>query len=84
MLDDGSLTGLEYAARNAVSCIMANPDVQNLGDSIRSGALTVCHLFCVARESPYDMTDDRISFTQLSSTDVRALVSDGKRWDLFM
>ncbi|KAH9992921.1 hypothetical protein BJV77DRAFT_962115 [Russula vinacea] len=59
-LDDGSLTGLENAARDVVSCIMANPDVQNLGDSIRSGALT------------------------LSSTDVRALVSDGKRWDLFM
>ncbi|KAH9983596.1 hypothetical protein BJV77DRAFT_1042064 [Russula vinacea] len=39
LLGDGSLAGLENAARDAVSRIMANPDVQNLGDSIRSGAL---------------------------------------------
>ncbi|KAF8470963.1 hypothetical protein DFH94DRAFT_770378 [Russula ochroleuca] len=39
LLGDGSLSGLENAARDAVSRIMANPDVQNLGDSIRSGAL---------------------------------------------
>jgi len=39
MLGDGSLAGLENAARDAVSRIMANPDVQNLGESIRSGAL---------------------------------------------
>jgi ADP-ribosylation factor GTPase-activating protein 2/3 len=45
LLGDGSLAGLENAARDAVSRIMANPDVQNLGDSIRSGALKVCHLF---------------------------------------
>jgi hypothetical protein len=43
MLGDGSLAGLETAARDAVSRIMANPDVQNLGDNIRSGALKVCH-----------------------------------------
>jgi hypothetical protein len=45
VLGDGSLAGLENAARDAVSRIMANPDVQNLGDSIRSGALKVCHYF---------------------------------------
>jgi len=39
LLGDGSLAGLENAARDAVTRIMANPDVQNLGDSIRSGAL---------------------------------------------
>jgi len=41
LLGDGSLAGLENAARDAVTRIMANPDVQNLGDSIRSGALKV-------------------------------------------
>jgi ADP-ribosylation factor GTPase-activating protein 2/3 len=42
LLGDGSLAGLESAARDAVSRIMTNPDVQNLGESIRSGALKVC------------------------------------------
>jgi ADP-ribosylation factor GTPase-activating protein 2/3 len=41
LLGDGSLSGLETAAREAVDRIMSNPDVQNLGDSIRSGALKV-------------------------------------------
>jgi ADP-ribosylation factor GTPase-activating protein 2/3 len=49
MLGDGSLAGLENAARDAVSRIIANPDVQNLGESIRSGALKVCHCFSVWR-----------------------------------
>ncbi|KAI0299565.1 hypothetical protein BC826DRAFT_1117324 [Russula brevipes] len=39
MLGDGSLAGLENAAREAVTRIISNPDVQNLGESIRSGAL---------------------------------------------
>jgi ADP-ribosylation factor GTPase-activating protein 2/3 len=39
MLGDGSLAGIETAARDAVTRIMANPDVQNLGESLRSGAL---------------------------------------------
>ncbi|KAI0262409.1 hypothetical protein BC834DRAFT_891140 [Gloeopeniophorella convolvens] len=39
LLGDGSLAGIESAARDAVSRIIANPDVQNLGESIRSGAL---------------------------------------------
>ena len=45
LLGDGSLAGLETAARDAVTRIMANPDVQNLGDSLRSGALKVCDPF---------------------------------------
>lgn len=45
LLGDGSLAGLETAARDAVTRIMANPDVQNLGDSLRSGALKVCDRF---------------------------------------
>jgi hypothetical protein len=42
LLGDGSLAGLETAARDAVTRLMANPDVQNLGDNLRSGALKVC------------------------------------------
>jgi hypothetical protein len=48
-LGDSRLAGLENASR---SRILANPDPQNLGDSIRYGTPKVCHLFCVARESP--------------------------------
>ncbi|KAL0059823.1 ADP-ribosylation factor GTPase activating protein, ER-Golgi transport [Marasmius tenuissimus] len=39
VLGDGSLAGLESAARDAISRAMANPDVQNMADNIRSGAL---------------------------------------------
>ncbi|KAH9968327.1 hypothetical protein BGW80DRAFT_1339115 [Lactifluus volemus] len=39
LLGDGSLAGLENAARGAVERIISNPDVQNIGESIRSGAL---------------------------------------------
>ncbi|KAI9439432.1 hypothetical protein F5148DRAFT_1259840 [Russula earlei] len=39
ILGDSSLVGLENAAREAYSRIMSNPDVQNLGENIRSGAL---------------------------------------------
>ncbi|VDB92126.1 unnamed protein product [Peniophora sp. CBMAI 1063] len=39
LLGDGSLAGLESAARDAVARVMANPDVQNLGESLRTGAL---------------------------------------------
>ena len=42
LLGDGSLAGLENAAREAIQRAMANPDVQNMGESIRSGALKVC------------------------------------------
>ncbi|KAL0568926.1 hypothetical protein V5O48_013046 [Marasmius crinis-equi] len=39
ILGDGSLAGLESAARDAISKVMANPDVQNMGENIRYGAL---------------------------------------------
>ncbi|KAH7885060.1 hypothetical protein F5I97DRAFT_1882172 [Phlebopus sp. FC_14] len=39
LLGDGSLANLEVAARDAISRVMANPDVQNVGESIRTGAL---------------------------------------------
>ncbi|KAJ7876486.1 hypothetical protein B0H14DRAFT_2714051 [Mycena olivaceomarginata] len=40
MLSDGSsLAGLEAGARDAVARVLANPDVQNVGYSIRDGAL---------------------------------------------
>ncbi|KAF7300074.1 Arf-GAP domain-containing protein [Mycena kentingensis (nom. inval.)] len=38
-LADTSLAGLEASARDAVSRVLANPDVQNVGESIRAGAL---------------------------------------------
>lgn len=45
LLGDGSLAGLETAARDAISRVLANPDVQNAADSIRSGALKVCFVY---------------------------------------
>jgi ADP-ribosylation factor GTPase-activating protein 2/3 len=39
LLGDGSLAGLESAARDAYSKFLANPDVQNAADNIRAGAL---------------------------------------------
>jgi len=83
MLGDGSLAGLENAARDAVSRIIANPDVQNLGENIRSGALKVCHCFCVARVSPMTTLGFLLALG-LFGSDVRALVGDGKRWSLYM
>ena len=41
LLGDGSLAGLESAARDAYARLLSNPDVQNMGDSIRTGALKV-------------------------------------------
>lgn len=41
LLGDGSLAGLELATRDAISRVMANPDVQNVGESIRAGAMKV-------------------------------------------
>ncbi len=43
LLGDGTLAGLELAAKDAISRVLANPDVQNVGDSIRQGALKVRH-----------------------------------------
>ena len=51
LLGDGSLSGLEMAAKDAIGRLMANPDIQNIGENIRSGALKVAlrckpsHLF---------------------------------------
>ncbi|KAK7689970.1 hypothetical protein QCA50_006610 [Cerrena zonata] len=39
MLGDGTLAGFEVAAKDAISRVLANPDVQNVGESIRAGAL---------------------------------------------
>jgi ADP-ribosylation factor GTPase-activating protein 2/3 len=39
LLGDSSLAGLEVAAKDAISRVMSNPDVQNAAESIRSGAL---------------------------------------------
>ncbi|KAF5380737.1 hypothetical protein D9757_007150 [Collybiopsis confluens] len=39
LLGDGSLANLEFAARDAISRVIANPDVQSVGESIRNGAL---------------------------------------------
>ncbi|KAF8423726.1 hypothetical protein L210DRAFT_974046 [Boletus edulis BED1] len=39
LLGDGSLANLEIAAKDAVARLMANPDVQNMGETIRTNAL---------------------------------------------
>lgn len=39
LLGDGSLSGLESAAKDVVNRLLANPDVQNMQESIRTGAL---------------------------------------------
>ncbi|KAI0330515.1 ArfGap-domain-containing protein [Cubamyces sp. BRFM 1775] len=41
MLADGTLSGLELAAKDAISRVLANPDVQNAAESLRQGALKV-------------------------------------------
>lgn len=42
VLGDGTLSNLEMAAKDAISRVLANPDVQNAAESIRAGALKVC------------------------------------------
>ncbi|KAJ7623352.1 hypothetical protein FB45DRAFT_752916 [Roridomyces roridus] len=37
--NSSSLAGLESSARDVIGRVMANPDVQNMGESIRTGAL---------------------------------------------
>lgn len=51
MLGDGSLAGLELAAKDAIAKVLANPDVQNVGESIRSGALKVSKVLILISES---------------------------------
>lgn len=41
LLGDGNLANLENIARDAISKVMANPELQNVGESIRTGALKV-------------------------------------------
>ena len=43
LLGEGSLAGLEIAARDTISRVLSNPDVQNMGESIRTGALKVTY-----------------------------------------
>lgn len=47
LLGDGSLAGLENAARDALQRVMSNPDVQNVGESLRAGALKVQSRFVI-------------------------------------
>jgi ADP-ribosylation factor GTPase-activating protein 2/3 len=65
LLGDGSLAGLETAARDAVTRIMANPDVQNMGESLRSGALKVCDP-CIMRHGNFRRTNSGCFVPQLS------------------
>lgn len=44
MLGDGTLSNLEMAAKDALSRVLANPDVQNAAESIRAGALKVSYV----------------------------------------
>ena len=72
LLGDGSLAGFETAARDAVARVMANPDVQQLSETLRTGALKV-------RVTVFGycwMTADRLcAALGLSGTDGRALRS---------
>jgi ADP-ribosylation factor GTPase-activating protein 2/3 len=55
LLGDGSsLAGLESAARDAVARVLSNPDVQNMGETIRSGALKVCVAFLLLCVTLFD------------------------------
>ncbi len=48
LLGDGTLAGLEVAARDMAGRIMSNPDVQNAAENIRAGAMKVRFpLFCL-------------------------------------
>ena len=79
LLGDGSLAGLETAARDAVSRIIANQDVQNLGESIRSGALKVCRASSHGAGITEHLTALAFRLAlRLSSTDVRALAGSGE------
>lgn len=42
LLGDSSLANIENIARDAIAKVMAHPEVQNVGESIRTGALKVC------------------------------------------
>ena len=58
LLGDGSsLAGLENAARDAVTRVLSNPDVQNVGETIRTGALRVCQFFFSFFFGLFDLTN---------------------------
>lgn len=57
--DEDGLAGLESAAREAVARLMANPDVQNVSENIRTGALKVCFISA----SPSIMTHEIIKLS---------------------
>ena len=42
--ENETLQGIERGIRDMATRVMANPDVQNLGDQIRTGALKVCEV----------------------------------------
>ena len=41
LLGDGNLAGLETAARETIARVLSNPDVQSVGETIRSSAMKV-------------------------------------------
>jgi ADP-ribosylation factor GTPase-activating protein 2/3 len=41
LLGEGGLSNLEIVARDTISKVLSNPDVQNMGETIRTGALKV-------------------------------------------
>jgi ADP-ribosylation factor GTPase-activating protein 2/3 len=47
--EGGSLAQFELVARDAVAKVLANPDVQNVGESIRTGALKVSMMSSVCK-----------------------------------
>ena len=42
LLGEGSLSGLEMTARETIARVLSSSEVQNVGESIRAGALKVC------------------------------------------
>ena len=73
LLGDGTLAGLELAARDAVSKVLANPDVQNAAESIRQGALKV-RLYRIHSAPSLALTPSSREALGLPCTDVRAVV----------
>ena len=74
LLGDGTLAGLELAAKDAISKVLANPDVQNVGESIRQGALKVCAMCCLFVPRPQRTC---VAALRLPRANVRAVVAVG-------
>lgn len=77
LLGDGSLAGLESAARDAYTKLLANPDVQSVGDSIRTGALKVCVTYLTFPDSSGGLLTYSVVI-RLSRHNVRAMST--KNW----